>query len=103
MATQEDVREVHYYLDGYATEYTAEEFSEAMEEPYGQNVYLLYVGGGYCPLTFAVLAYNESDAVSAMEEWCITHNRPEEIGLDDDETEPGYGEYELHIQTVKGW
>jgi hypothetical protein len=51
---------------------------------YGQHGYMLYIGDGFVPLTAAVIAYNESDAVETFEEWCRNNNRTDEIGEGED-------------------
>lgn len=73
--------------------------SEVVNMMDSEHIYMLYIGGGYVPLAVAVIATNESDAVSAMEEYMRNNNRLDEIGEDD----PGaefFGEYELMIEMV---
>jgi len=104
------------YLSSGGSEISRMEFLESVHD--GQWSYMLYVGGGYVPLTVAVTTDShrdyhgggESDAVSTFEEWA-RDERPEEIGEGPDYEkevqeaiaageEPPEPEYELHIEEI---
>lgn len=64
-----------------------------------EHIYMFYIGGGFYPLRVAVIATNESDAESAMEEYMRNNNRLDEINEDD----PGdelFGVYESFVEEV---
>ncbi|MGZ6281849.1 MAG: hypothetical protein ACXWQ5_01025 [Ktedonobacterales bacterium] len=100
----EDTRNIDadHYLEG-SREYEdraafiAEGFPAMLDN---ESVYMVYLGGGYCPLRIAVIASNKSDAIETVEDYMREHDRAEEIGEDVDEDDPEYGEYESNIQTV---
>lgn len=96
-----------FYLDYSGLQITRREFLQAFRAEtrhpsrYDLHGYMLYVGDGYVPLTIAVLAYNESDAIGAFEDWCRRTGREDEIAEDDESIADGYeGEYQLVIQQI---
>jgi hypothetical protein len=79
--------QVHYFNHEYS-EYTMAEFCnpETLEgcwygEPGGMKPYFVAIGPGYVKLCWAVWAWNESEAFSAVEEHCM-HDRPDEFNED---------------------
>lgn len=94
----------HFYLDDQGYEITREQLLVAYlyDRSFGApslTAYMLYVGTGFVPLTVAVIAREESDAVGAFEEWCRRNDRLGEIHEDDPDSED-WGEYECHIEII---
>jgi len=93
-----------YYLSS-CSEITREEF--LAEHAEGWRCHMLYVGGGYVPLTVAVATANHRDfygadwsgAASMFEEWARNNGRLDEIGEDNPDDEY-FGEYELRIEDI---
>ena len=92
----------HSYLHESGHEVSRPEFLREVHE--GWRAYMLYIGGGYVPLTMAVLTTSHrdhtgpmdgaSDAIETWEEWA-RKNKPEELG--DDPFDP---DYELHLEEI---
>lgn len=89
-----------FYLDDSGQEMERQYFLKELVEDDGQKGFMLYVGGGYVPLSVAVIHWNESDAVGTFEEWCRNNDRLDEIGEDKDDDDEDWGTYELFIETI---
>ena len=88
------------YLDYVGYEITRDELLLAILN--GDKAAMLYVGGGYVPLTVAVVVMAHDDiceACSTFEDWCRKNDRLDEIGEDEPESE-WFGEYECHIEQI---
>jgi hypothetical protein len=88
-----------FYLDEWGHELSREAFAECIED--GYSGLLIHAGGGYVPLSAAVLTFgrDKSSAFSAFEEWARRTGRLDEIGEEDPDDEC-FGEYEATCECI---
>jgi hypothetical protein len=95
----------HFYLDESGHEVLPGEFlHEILDGWYG---FMLYVGGGFCPLAIAVLTSSArgyhgadlSEAASTFEEWARDTGRLSEIHEDDPDDEY-FGQYKAMAEGI---
>lgn len=91
--------DAHFYLNDSGDEITRTQFIQDMHE-WGNDAFVLYVGGGYCPLRVAIFAHNASDAYCTFTEWARNDDRLDEIGEGEDQDPQYFGEYESTYQAI---
>jgi len=62
--------------------------------------YVVYIGDGYVPLTFAVFARSEDDAIETVLDWCRENGRQEDIAEGPDEPEESFGEVQIVTRRI---
>ena len=90
--------DAHFYLDDSGDEITRTQFIQDMYT-WGNDTFMLYVGGGFVPLRIAIHAYSLTDAYGTFEEWARNNDRLDEIG-ESDPCDEHFGQYESVHQVI---
>jgi len=93
--------QANFYLDEYGdavgrAQFLGNLFDNRPNGAKGQQGFMLYVGEGFVPLAVAVIAWDESDATEAFEQWCLKNGREEEL----EENTDGEYTYSLVIEPI---